>query len=127
MLSVSDPELRGLASGEIIVAFVERMTLTEGDEVDLVPGGPLSPELVKPAYRRWASEAPPPGPWTGIVESVDPAAILDPVAGSSRHILLDAPTDGDLVLLRIYGTSGPVLGDDAFAARRHSVAGALRQ
>jgi hypothetical protein len=38
-----------------------------------------------------------------------------------------APEDGDLVLLRVYGAAGPVLGDDAFSARRRSVEGALRQ
>ena len=127
MLTVSDPELRGLVTGETIVAFVERMTVTEGDEIELVPSGPLSPDVLKPAYRRWADAGAPAGTWTGIVESVDPAVILDPVAGSSRHLLVTAPEDGDLVLLRIYGTTGPVLGDEAFSARRRSVEGALRQ
>jgi hypothetical protein len=126
-LTLSDPELRGLATGESVVAFVERMTVTEGDEIDLEPGGRLPSDLLKPAYRRWADAGPPPGRWTGVVESVDPAVILDPVAGSSRHLLMVAPEDGDLVLLRVYGAAGPVLGDDAFSARRRSVEGALRQ
>ncbi len=43
-------------------------------------------EDLKPAYRRWASLAAPEGPWTAVVVSVDPAALLDPVAGAARHI-----------------------------------------
>jgi len=124
MLTISDPELRALASGESIVAFVPRMTVTEGDEVELTGNGPVPADHLKPAYRRWADAGPPPGEWTGVVVSVDPAAILDPVAGSARHILAE-PGDGDVVLLRVYGSDGAVLGDEAFSARLRSVEGAL--
>ena len=33
--------------------------------------------------------------------------------------------DGDLVVLRVYGTEGPVLSDIAYAARRQSLGTAL--
>ncbi len=124
MLTISDPELRALASGETIVAFVPRMTVTEGDELDLTGGGPLPTDDLKPAYQRWAEAGPPPGDWTGVVVSVDPAAILDPIAGNARHILSE-PGTGDVVLLRMYGPDGPVLDEETFAARLRSVEGAL--
>lgn len=123
-MDVPLPDLRGLAAGEIVVAFVERGILTEGDEVDLAPG-PSRPEgELRPAYRRWAA-APPEGAWTAIVAAVHPAALLDPDAGRSRHLLTAAPTHGDLVVLRVFGPGGAVLSDVAFAARRRSVEGAL--
>jgi hypothetical protein len=81
---------------------------------------------LKPAYRRWADQPAPGGPWLGIVDRVDPATILDPEAGAARHILVEAPLEGDLIILRVYGPDGPVLGDDAFVARRNAVEGALR-
>lgn len=126
MLTISNPETMALITGESVVAFVERRTVDEGDEVELVPGGPLPAEQLAPAYRRWSDLAVSGTGWSAVVESVDPAAILDPVAGSSRHILAE-PGSGDLVVLRIYGPAGPVLSDEAFAARRRSVEGALSQ
>lgn len=126
MLRVSDPELRALASGETIIAFVTRGDLTEGDEVGITSSGGLDPEKLKAAYRRWADAEPPHGDLTAIVVSVDPATILDPVAGASRHILM-APGDGDMAVVRVFDAAGPVLSDEAFEARRHSVEGALLQ
>lgn len=126
MLALSDPELRALATGECVVAFVPRGSADEGDEVELVGTGPMEPAALKPAYRRWATGGPPPGRWNAVVDAVEPAAILDPVAGAARHIL-ERPGEGDLVVLRVYGSDGPALGDDAYAARRRSVTGALTQ
>jgi hypothetical protein len=126
MLRVSDAELRALAGGETIVVFVERGRLTEGDEVDLAGDGPVAPATLKPAYRRWAEAGPPDGDLSGVVVSVDPAAVLDVGAGASRHIL-ESPGDGDLVVLRVYDGATPVLGDPAFDAKRTSVEGALRR
>ncbi len=126
MLPVADAELRALASGEIVIVFAERGSLTEGDEVELSPAGSVDAATLKPAYRRWADAGPPDARYTAVVESVDPAAILDPEAGAARHIRTE-PGSGDVVILRVYGPEGAVLGDDGFAARRRSVEGALRQ
>jgi hypothetical protein len=125
MVPVPDPDLRALASGEVVVTFVSRGAATEGDEVELDGAGPRREEELKPAYRRWATDPAPDGPWLGIVERVAPATILDPTAGGSRHILMEAPTEGDLIIVRVYGPDGAVLSDDAFAARRNAVEGAL--
>ena len=127
MVMIPDPDLRALASGEAVVAFVARGAATEGDEMQLHGSGPRLESELKPAYRRWADEPAPAGPWLGIVDRVDPATILDPEAGASRHILEEAPAEGDLIILRVYGPDGPVLGDDAFDARRSAVEGALRR
>ncbi len=124
MLEVSAPELRALASGEVIVAFAARGSAAIGDEVELASAGQRAPDDLKPAYRSWASLPAPDGTWTAVVEAVHPAALLDPESGSARHILAGAP-GGDLLLLRVYGPDGPVLSEVAFAARRRSVEGAL--
>lgn len=124
VLNVSDPELRALVSGESVIAFVPRGTVAEGDEVELSANGPLRPDQLKPAYRRWADAGVPEGEWTAIVDVVSPAAALDPTAGGTRHIL-DGHGSGDLVVLRVYGDDGPVLSDEAFDARVRSVTGAL--
>jgi hypothetical protein len=126
MLTLSDPEVRALAAGECVVVFVRRGSVDEGDEIELAGNGPLDPARLKPAYRRWATLGPPQGRWSAVVDAVEPAAILDPIAGASRHIL-DRPGEGDVVVLRVYGPEGPVLGDDAYEARRRSVTGAFTQ
>lgn len=125
MLDLAQAEARALIAGEIIVAFADRGTVTEGDEVSIAVTGELADESVKPAYRRWSREPLPDGPWSGVVESVDPATILDPQAGLSRHLRTSA-RPGDVVVIRIYGPDGPVLTDAAYEARRKSVEGALR-
>ena len=51
--------------------------------------------------------------------------MLDPAAGSARHVLAGVPP-GDLVVLRVFGDTGAVLSDVAFAARLRSLEGALR-
>jgi hypothetical protein len=123
MLRISNPELRALVSGESIVAFVPRGTLTEGDEVELAGSGPRPAEDLKPAYRRWAGVAAPDG-CSAVVVALTPAAVFDASAGSGRHVLA-APGDGDVVLLRVFRDDQPVLSDGAFTARRTSVQGAL--
>ena len=125
MLLLGNAELFALATGEIVIAFVPRGTLTEGDEIELTGSGPSSPASLKAPYRRWAQQAALDG-YGAVVVSVDPAAMLDPASGAARHIRAD-PGDGDLVVLRVFGSEGPVLSDEAFAARRHSVEGALRE
>jgi hypothetical protein len=126
MLAIDTPELLALAAGEVVVAFVARGTCSEGDELELVEGGALALEDVKHAYRRWLGAAVPPGPWTAVVVAVDPAQLLDPEAGGARHLRASAPTSGDLLVLRVEGPDGPVLSDEAFAARLRSVEGAMR-
>ncbi|HEY5888039.1 MAG TPA: hypothetical protein VIT24_09960 [Acidimicrobiales bacterium] len=124
MLRLPDAELRALASGEVVIAFVPRMTVGEGDELILLPGGPMAAEDLKPAYRRWASHPAPEGTWTAVVVAVDPAALLDVEAGAARHIRAE-PGTGDLAILRVFGPEGPVLSDEAFAARVGSIEGAM--
>ena len=124
MLHLSTPEARALIAGEVVVAFADRGAVNEGDEVEITPTTELEPEDVKTAYRRWIREGVPEG-WTGVVVSVDPATILDPEAGQSRHVRMTSP-GGDLIVLRVYGPDGPALSEEAFAARQKSVEGALR-
>ena len=122
-----DVEARALIAGETVIAFVDRHSLTEGDELAIEGTHAASPDDVKPAYRRWAREPLPDGAWVAVVESVHPAALLDPESGSSRHVLME-PGTGDLVILRVYGPGGePVLSDTAFGARVGSIEGALNR
>ena len=106
------------------MAFVARGVVTEGDETALEAVGDRKTDDVKQAYRRWANLPSPEGTWTAVVEAVHPTGLLDPVAGSARHVLTAIP-QGDLVILRVYDVAGPVLSDTAFAARRKAVEGAL--
>ena len=124
---LADVEARARIAGEIVVAFVPRHSLTEGDEFPVVAGRLAAPEDVEPAYRRWAGEPLPDGEWIGVVEVVHPAALLDPDSGRSRHVF-SRPGEGDLVILRVYDGSGrPVLSDEAFDARVKSIEGALNR
>lgn len=123
MLPIPDPDLRALATGETIVAFVPRAGVTEGDEVVLVGAGPRPAADLKPAYRRWASLPAPPGEWHAVVVAVHPASLLAG-DGAARHVLAEAG-GGDVVLLRVSGDAGTVLSDAAFAARWRSAEAAL--
>jgi len=125
-LPLPDPDLRALVAGETIIGFVEPGTVAPGDGVALVATGPRSPEELKPAYQRWADAGIPPGNWSARVEAVSPAASLDPVDGSARHVLAN-PGEGDLVVLRVSGADGPVLTDAAFSARLKSLDSAMRR
>ncbi len=125
MLDVPNAELRALVAGEIVVAFTTRAAVREGDEVDLAAGAALDPGALKPAYARWAAAPAPPGDWTAVVVAVHPASSLSPDSGAARHVRRDAPTGGDLVVLRVYDGDRPVLSDEAFAARVRSLQGAL--
>jgi hypothetical protein len=122
--AVPAPDLRALVAGETVVIFVPRNTVDVGDEIELARGADRPVDDVKAAYGRWADAEMPPGPWTGIVVSLDPAALLDPATGASRHVLTSIP-DGDLAVVRVYGPDGPVLSDETFEARRRSVEGAI--
>ncbi len=124
---LADVEARALIAGEIVMAFVPRHSLTEGDEFPVVAGRRAAPEDVDPAYRRWIGEPLPAGEWIGVVEVVHPAALLDPDSGRSRHVFT-RPGDGDLVILRVFDDGGrPVLSDEAFEARVKSIEGALNR
>lgn len=124
VLAVPRPDLHALIRGESIVAFAARGEVTEGDETALEPSGDRPAGDLKRAYRRWANLPSPEGSWVAVVEAVHPTGLLDPVAGSARHILTAIP-EGDLAILRVYDGEGPVLSDVAFAARRKAVEGAL--
>lgn len=124
---LADVEARALIAGEIVIAFVPRHSLTEGDEFPIVSGRVAAQEDIDTAYRRWAGEPLPDGEWIGVVEVVHPAALLDPESGRSRHVFTE-PGDGDLVILRVYDEAGrPVLSDEAFDARVRSIEGALNR
>lgn len=125
MLEIPDPDLRALAGGETIVAFVERANHGPGAEATLIGSGPRPGDSLKPAYRRWADAGPPPGTWVAVVEEVHPAVALDAIDGVARHILVAAPESGDLLVLRVFRGDVPVLSDEAFAARVSSLEAAL--
>ncbi|MBT8197891.1 MAG: hypothetical protein KJO84_05255 [Acidimicrobiia bacterium] len=125
VLTLPVPDFLALTSGESIIAFVERSAHSAGSEVELTASGTRRSEELKPAYRRWVASPPADGEWTAIVEEVHPAIGLDAEAGSSRHVLDETPTRGDILLLRIIGPDGPVLSDRAFAARYSSLSSAL--
>lgn len=124
---LADVEARALLSGEIVMAFVSRHSLSEGDEFPVAAGRIAAPEEIDPAYRRWIGEPLPDGDWMAVVEAVHPAALLDPESGRSRHVFT-TPGDGDLAILRVFdGTGSPVLSDEAFDARVRSIEGALNR
>ena len=118
------PDLLALVTGESIVAFTDRSTVEQGDEVELTASGHRPASDLKPAYRHWVGRDAPRGEWMAVVEGVHPTSGLDPEAGAARHVLADVP-DGDLLVLRVYGADGPVLSDVAYAARRRSLGTAL--
>lgn len=125
-MQISSPDLKALVEGEVVVAFSSRGLVDERDEVTFEASPRSDPSELKPAYRRW-SDVEVAGTWTAVVEAVHPATLLDPVAGSGRHILSSIPR-GDLIVLRVFGEDGnPVLSDVAFDARRRSLEGALSQ
>jgi hypothetical protein len=124
MLPLPSPDLRALATGTTVVAFVPRGAADAGDEVVLHAEGSRPPATLQAPYRAWAEQTPPDGEWSAVVVSVDPAGLIDGPAGAPHHILAHVP-DGDLLVLRVYGPDGAVLDDDAFAARRRDVEGTM--
>ena len=124
---LADVEARALIAGEIVMAFVPRHSLSEGDEFPVVAGRTSRAEEIEPAYRRWIGDPLPEGDWIAVVEAVHPAALLDAESGRSRHVFA-TPGDGDLVILRVFDGDGvAVLSDDAFDARVRSIEGALNR
>ena len=121
-----NPDLRALATGETIVAFVARGAVSSGTDIGLAAAGPRPPDELTPAYQRWADVEVPSGDWTAFVDDVFSAADLDPIDGASRHILARLGR-GDLIVLRVHRDGIPVLTDDAYAARRTSLASARRR
>ena len=124
MLKLPGPDALALIAGESVVAFVDRGELTEGDKRQLSVAGTRGAHDVKPAYRRWLDAPTPDGVWLAIVTDVHPAALLDPQAGSSHHVLM-SPGHGDLTIVRVYQEAQPVLSDETFESKRRSVQGAL--
>ena len=124
-LALPGSDLRALVTGEVIMVFLPKGTVTVGDACVLTNAGPRAAEDLKPAYRRWAEATTPDGPWHATVETVAAADTLDAEAGQSRHILAEVG-QGDLVVLRVRSDRGPVLSDEAFTARRASLESALR-
>ncbi len=120
MTPIADPELRGLAAGETVVAFVPAGAAEVGATLTLTGAGPLDPADLKPAYRRWATEPAPSGPWTALVVAVYPVTPLLRDRAAGRHLRATMP-DGDALVLRVAGTAGPVLSDAAFTARVRSL------
>jgi hypothetical protein len=125
VLQLPRPDFLALTSGEIIVAETDRGQVTEGDEHQFIAGRARPDHELKPAYRRWAEAPTPEGAWTGVVLAVHPAQAFDVSSSASRHLLSRAP-EGDIVVLRVFGDDGPVLGDVAFEARVRSLEGSLR-
>ncbi len=101
--------------------------MTEGDEVELA--GPsasgIDPGEIQPRFRNLATQPLEAGEFTAVVESVHPAALLDPAAGSACHVWA-RHGQGDLVVLRVYGAAGPVVEDARFGEMRAIVEGALQ-
>ena len=123
-MDIPAPDLKALVEGEVVVAFSPRSLVGEGDEVTLEASEPRDRAQLKPAYQRW-SDVEVAGTWTAVVSAVHPATMLDPIAGTGRHILTSIPR-GDLIVLRVFDDDGmPVLSDVAFDARRRSLEGAL--
>lgn len=124
MLPLPSPDLKALVSGVTVVVFAARGAASAGDEVVLEPAGTRPPSTLQARYREWAGGPPPEGVWSAVVVSVDPAGLIDGPAGAAHHILAQVP-DGDLLVVRVYGPDGAVLDDDAFAARRRDIEGAM--
>jgi len=125
VIALSEAEIHALAAGAVVATFVERGTLTEGDEIDLRSAESADRDDLQPHLRSPMIVKEPVGRFTAVVESVNPAAILDPVAGAALHARV-IPGDGDLVILRVYGADGAVLDESAFSEMRSAVEGALR-
>jgi hypothetical protein len=124
ILEIAPAVLRGLATGETIVLPVAAGTAGPGESVILTAASRrVGPDL-KPAYARWARRSLT-GRWRARIEQVIPAAELDPGSFAARHIFAAHP-EGEILVLRVADADGPVLGQDAFEARRRSVAQALR-
>ena len=117
---VPPSELRALVGGEIVVVFADEPL--EGT-LRLVPGDPLDPEELKPAYRRWRGISVAPVD-ARVVEGFE-VSRLDPDAAMPRHLRTRIPDDGHLLVVRV-SPDDPVLSDVAFAARHAAVRAALR-
>jgi hypothetical protein len=124
-VALAFPDLRALASGESIIAFVPSGSVSAGEMLSLVGSGPRPVAQLAPAYRRWA-DLPVAGPWSAHVLEVHPCRAFDPSRLAARHVLADAPEDGDVLVVRVSEGEGPVLSDESFAARLGSLRSALR-
>lgn len=119
------PDLRAVASGESVVAFVAPGTAAPGDRIVLAGLGPRPAGDLAAAYRRWA-DRPIPGAWSAAVTEVHPVTTFDQDRLAARHVLARAPDATEALVVRVFADDGPVLGDDAFAARVRSLHAARR-
>lgn len=121
-LELPDQDLQALATGRTIVAFGERHAVGLNDELELIATGPRPAAEV--SDETLAAGGAPPDGLVGLVVGLQPAASLSDAAGD--HHILTATPDGDLIILRVFADSGPVLGDAEFEQRRAAVEAMFR-
>jgi len=122
--AVPPAERYALIEGEIVVAFTDRPP--EHHHLAVIPGEPLPLDALKPAYRRWCGiELPDDGVEAEVV-STDDLALFDPAQVFARHLRIDLPASGQLVVLRVRVHGREVLSDVAFGARVRAVTTAMR-
>ena len=124
-MNLPHPDLRAVASGESIVLFAPRGSVTAGDRLDLAGTRPRPERELAAAYRRWA-DRPVPGRWWATVVEVHPLETFDTERLRARHVLAEAPAGADLVVVMVSGDEGPALSEVSFAARLRSVHDARR-
>lgn len=125
MIELPAAEAHALATGAVVVAFVTRGLLTEGDEFEMASEAQVDADRIQPRFRGKLTGSAEVGDITAVVEAVHPAAFLDPLLGSECHVWLE-PGEDDLVVLRVYGPLGPVIDNPRFEEMRSVVEGALR-
>ncbi len=123
-LAVPPAELYALAEGEVVVAFTDRPP--DERNVTVIGGETLPLATLKPAYRRWREITPPRGGLEAEVVAGYGVALFDPTPAFSRHLRMDLPQTGHLLVLRVRLDGHAVLSDVAFGARLRAVTAALR-
>jgi len=124
-LRVPDPDLLALARGETIVAFAERHAVGLNDELDLTPSGPRPDDGLSARGVELNALGPPAENLTGLVVGLQPAASLAGPRGTEHHVLAEAP-EGDVAILRVFTSEGPVLTDEAFGQQRAAIEAMFR-
>ena len=120
-LTLPMPDLWLLASGKSVVAFASRHAVDLNDELELTPGPPrpaaelkAEPGVVEPSALDDV---------TALVMGVQPASSLSPE--SDNNFLTILP-EGDVLILRVYRGTRPVLDDAEFEAQRAEVEAEFR-
>lgn len=116
-LVVPLPDLSLLATGASVIAFSPRHEVNLNDELELSAGRIRNDSELRPGWG--------PGPHEGtnekliaLVMGIQPASSLSADAASS---FLTSVPEGDLLILRVYRGSQPVLEDGEFEERRAEV------